>query len=912
MELKEAEIAVNLPPNGECERCLERLRDSVGLIKGVDRTEIQRERCMLTLAYDPELASLSRIEDLARDLGAGIAQRYAHETLAITDMDCADCAAKLETAIGRMPGVLFVAVNFAAGTMRLEYEAERISRDDIVARIEGLGYGIAEPPRPQGALTSEFRLSGLDCADCAVTIERNLSSYQGVANVRVDYGAAKLVVTHQPSLRADDIVHVVERSGYGAVPLVAGRKAVAERPYWVRNLRALLTAASGIAVLAGFALGLLEQPSLYSRALYALAMVLGGYHIARSGLYGLIRSRTLDMNVLMTIAALGAVAIGEWAEGATVVFLFALGNALEGYTMDRARNAIRALMELAPNQARVKRAGGETSLPVEEVRVGEVVMVRPGEKIPLDGRVVSGSSSVNQAPITGESVPVEKAPGDEVFAGTINERGYLEIEVGKPYAENTIARIIQMVEEAQAQRAPSQRFVDRFARYYTPAVIAIAAATAIVPWLIFGQPFDAWFYRALVLLVIACPCALVISTPVSIVSGIARGARLGVLLKGGAYLEEAGSLRVVAFDKTGTLTVGRPEVTDIIPLSTGKAMLSPDEVLHLAAAVEARSEHPLAAAVLRRFDDDVRNGRLSEAEQHAHEVADFEAAVGKGVRARVDGDTYCVGSPRLFEELGVPLAAVEDQLRVLREDGKTVLLLGTERELVGVIAVADRLRPGAKAAVTALRKAGIERVVLLTGDHEETAQAVARAVGADEYRAGLLPEDKVAAVKELKARYGKVAMVGDGVNDAPALAASTVGIAMGVAGTDAALETADIALMVDDLSKVAYTIALSRRALATIHQNIVFSLATKAAFLALTFPGWVTLWLAILADTGASLLVTLNGMRLLGYGGAAPSESGRTTHTAHSVENHAGPGCDCGHQHNGKGHERGLGHRDSS
>ncbi len=907
--MNKAEITVTLPDNGECERCLGRLLDSISLIKGVDRAEIHPDRCVLSLAYNPELASLSRLQDLAKDLGAGISQRFAHETLTITDLDCADCAAKLETSVGRIPGVVFVAVNFAAGTMRLEYEVERVSRADIIARIRGLGYDVAEPVRHEGPVVSEFRLSGLNCADCAVSLEKNLVALDGVTEARVDYSTAKLVVTHQPSVGSNEVSRVVEQSGYSAMPLAEGKTAATQRPYLVRNRRALLTAASGLALLAGFALEVFGQPSPYPQVFFALAMLLGGYHTARSGLYGLVRSRTLDMNVLMTTAVLGAAAIGQWAEGATVVFLFALGNALEGYTMERARGAIRALMELAPNQARVKRGSSELSLPVEEVQVGDIVVVRPGEKIPLDGRVVSGSSSVNEAPITGESVPVEKTTGDEVFAGAINELGYLVVEVSKPYAENTIAKIIHMVEDAQAQRAPSQRFVDRFSHYYTPAVIAVAAATAVLPWLLLGQPFDAWFYRALVLLVIACPCALVISTPVSIVSGIARAARLGVLLKGGTYLEESGSLRVVAFDKTGTLTVGRPEVTDVIPLrrdgGTGRE-LSPGELLKLAAAIEARSEHPLAAAVLRRVDDDVRNGHLSYAEERAHEVADFEAVMGKGVRAKVDGDTYYAGSPRLFEEMGLSPGTIEDKLRVLREDGKTVLLVGTERELVGMIAVADRLRPGAEAAVAALRRANVERIVLLTGDHEETARAIARAVGADEYRAGLLPEDKVAAVKQLRAEYGKVAMVGDGVNDAPALAASTVGIAMGVAGTDAALETADVALMADDLGKVAYTIGLSRRALATIRQNIAFALVIKAAFLALTFPGLVTLWLAIVADTGASLLVTLNGMQLLGYGGADVAK-GQQAKPEHSSLKHAagahdgGHDCACGDHGHGRG-----------
>lgn len=855
-------VEISVPPPGptDCERCLGRLRDSLALIKGVDQVEVRPDGARLAVAFDPETVALSRLQDLARDLGMGIATRYVHEVLPIIDMDCADCASKLEAAMRQIPGVEFVTVSFAGGTMRLEYENGSVSRADIIGRIQGLGYGVAESAMVAVNVPSEFRLTGMDCADCARTIEKNVAAIPGVEFAQVNFATARLTVQHAPTIMADEIIRVVEASGYGATT-VRARAPVQERPFWVRNRRALLTAGSGIALLIGFVVGWLGAPVLTSRALFALAMLLGGYHVARSGMYGLVTSRTLDMNVLMTLAAVGAAAIGEWSEGATVVFLFALGNTLEGYTIDRARGAIRALMALAPNEARVRRDGTERTIPVEDVRVGEVVLVRPGEKVPVDGRVVVGSSGVNESAITGESLPVEKSVGDEVFAGSNVERGYLEVEATKPFAENTISRIIHLVEEAQTQRASSQRFIDRFSRFYTPAVIAGAVAFATIPWLVLGWPFEPWFYRALVLLVIACPCALVISTPVSIVSTIARAAGMGILIKGGAHLEELGRLRVIAFDKTGTLTMGRPEVTDVVPLNH----ISAAEVVHLAAAIESRSEHPLAAAILRRSDDDARSNEHADALAHAHEVADFEAVTGKGVRARVDGSVYYVGSPRIFQDLGQSLSDVEDRIQAFRQDGKTVLVVGTEEELIGLVAVADRLRSGAAAAVSNLRQVGIERIVMLTGDHEVTARAIAQAVGVDEHRAGLLPEDKVTIIRDLQARFGKVAMVGDGVNDAPALAAANVGIAMGVAGTDVALETADVALMADDLGKVAATIDLSRRALSTIYQNVAFSLLIKAAFLVLTVPGLVTLWLAILSDTGASLLVTLYGMRLLRF-----------------------------------------------
>lgn len=884
------EIAVDLPQNGECVRCIDRLQGSVALMRGVEVAEVDRQSCRLVLDYDPETASLERLAEVARDLGAGIGRRYAHETVAITDMDCADCAAKLEAAVGRLPGVTYASVNFVSGTMAVEYESDRVDRAQIAARVQGLGYEVAEAAPPAGESLSEFGITGMDCADCAVTIERNLNRLNGVAEAKVNFTAAKLSVRHAPSVSADDIRGVVEGSGYGLRPLRAPAAAApGGRSFWLRNRRALLTLGSGLSLVLGFAVSLLEVNLPFAgipaaTPLFALAMALGGYFVARSGVYGLTKSRTLDMNVLMTIAALGAAAIGEWAEGATVVFLFGFGNVLEGYTMDRARGAIRALMELAPAEARVRRAGRESTVAAEAVAVGEVVLVRPGERVPVDGRVVLGASAVNQAPITGESVPVEKGQSDEVFAGSIVEGGYLEVEATRPYAENTISRIARLVEEAQARRAPAQRFVERFSHYYTPAVIVGAVGVAVVPWLVLGQPFEPWFYRALVLLVIACPCALVISTPVAIVSAIARAARLGILIKGGAYLEEAGRLRAVAFDKTGTLTVGRPEVTEVIPLNG----LSAAEVLGVAAAIEARSEHPLAAAVVRRAAGASGDGRLRA-------VSEFEALVGRGVRASVDGRTYYVGSPRLFAELGLSLAEAQAQVEQLQSDGQTVLLLGTEESLLGVIGLADRVRPGAKAAVDSLRRAGVAHVALLTGDHEATARAIAGLVGADEYRAGLLPEDKVKAVADIRARHGSVAMVGDGVNDAPALAAANLGVAMGAAGTDVALETADIALMADDLGKVAVAVDLSRKALAVIRANIAFALVVKGIFLALTAAGVATLWLAILADTGASLIVILNGMRLLRSG--TTGELGGPQQAAPEHERDREPGHDHEHQH---------------
>ncbi len=570
--------------------------------------------------------------------------------------------------------------------------------------------------------------------------------------------------------------------------------------------------------------------------------------MARGAFYAA-RSLSPDMNLLMTLAVIGAVAIGEWSEGAAVVFLFSLGSFLQEYTLDKTRGSIRGLMELSPKEALVRRDGMEMTLPVEKIVPGDTVIVKPGQKIPVDGRVTEGGSSVNQAPITGESVPVEKRAGDMVYAGTINQQGALVLEVTSHAVDSTLSRIVEMVEEAQEQKAPSQQLVDRFARYYTPAVLAGALAVAVVPVLLFSQPFTVWFERALILLVISCPCALVISTPVSIVSAIGGAARKGVLIKGGSRLEEAGRLKIIAFDKTGTLTLGKPEVTDVI----GAGNIGPDRVLRAAAAVEKLSEHPLAGAIIERAG---RQGL------EIPRASDFKSYAGMGAGANVGGKRYYVGNMSLFQELGIDARQWREMIENLQREGKTTVLVGSEEGISGVVAAADRARPGSREAVKGLAGLGIKRIVMLTGDNRGTALAAAGALGINDVRADLLPGDKLTAVRELKSE-GKTAMVGDGINDAPALAAADVGIAMGGSGTGTAIETADIALMSDDIAKIPYAVSISRRALAVIKQNIAFSVLLKAVFIAATITGHSTLWMAVLADTGASLLVTLNGMRLM-------------------------------------------------
>ncbi|MFW6193658.1 MAG: heavy metal translocating P-type ATPase, partial [Gemmatimonadota bacterium] len=569
------------------------------------------------------------------------------------------------------------------------------------------------------------------------------------------------------------------------------------------------------------------------------------------------RTLALDMNFLMTVAIVGAVILGEYLEASAIAFLFSVAELLETYAVDRARASIEALMDLSPERATVVRDGDEVTVAASEVRTGDRMLVRPGERMAADGRVVEGRSAVNQAPITGESMPVEKAPGDEVYAGTIAEDGFLAVTVEKAAEETTLAHIIHLVEEAETHRAPSERFVDRFARWYTPAVTAGAVLVAAGPPLLAGGDPATWVLRGLTLLVIACPCALVISTPVAVVSGITAAARNGVLIKGGNHLEKLGEIRVVALDKTGTLTYGHPEVSDVeIAGEEG----DPDRLLATAAALESRSEHPLGRAVVRGAR---HRGLLSK----AADVADFEALAGRGVRGRVDGSEVVVGREELFGRVRDRLSARADALRA---EGKTVVFVGGtgpdgsgDAVAAGLVAVGDRARERARRTVEGLRKAGIERIVMLTGDHEGTARALADRLGLDEVHAGLLPDEKVDLVRAMEERWGAVAMVGDGVNDAPALAVASVGIVMGAAGSDAALETADVALMGDEIGKLPYVFRLSRTGRSVIRQNIGASVLIKAALAAGVPLGMVSLILAVVVgDMGASLGVTGNALRL--------------------------------------------------
>jgi Zn2+/Cd2+-exporting ATPase len=697
---------------------------------------------------------------------------------------------------------------------------------------------------------SVFRVEGLDCHEEVALIERRLKGTAGLEAIRADVVLGRLTVSYDAAaLSAAAIADAVADTGMRAWLERESPARISALP-GARG-RALPLGLSGAALAIGLALDFAGVAPLAAAWCFGLATALGAWFWAGKA-WSAARLAALDINVLMAVAVIGALAIRQWSEAATVAFLFALAQWLESFNMERARLAIRALMELAPSQALVRRGPADVVVAIDEVRVDDIVIVRPGEKIPLDGVVAAGSSDVNQAPITGESMPAPKAPGADVFAGTINGAGALEVRVTRLKPDSTLARIIGLVEHAQSERAPSQTFVERFARVYTPVVVGLAAAIAVVPPLVFQQPFPTWIYRALVVLVISCPCALVISTPVAIMSALAGAARKGVLVKGGRHMETLGRVACVAFDKTGTLTRGHPEVTGVSPVggSSGR------EVLRVAAALEARSTHPIARAVLRRAR---RDGVVVPAGDG------HEALPGLGAEGLVDGAPALAGNHRLFEERGLCSPAVEAVLAGVEGAGETAVLVAHRGRTVGLLSVADAPRGAGPEAVGLLRRQAIRHVVMLTGDNESTATRVAAAMGITEVRAGLLPQDKVAAVAELRAAYGSVAMVGDGVNDAPALAAADVGIAMGTAGSDAALETADIALMSDDLLRIPYAVRLSRATLRTIRWNIGFAIGLKALFLGLAAVGQATLWMAVAADMGASLLVIGLGLRLLRF-----------------------------------------------
>jgi Cd2+/Zn2+-exporting ATPase len=713
----------------------------------------------------------------------------------------------------------------------------------------------------------DYKITGLDCSEEVAILKRELGNKDGVQGLEFDVLNARMTVTFDPATISEpQIVASVDATGMKAVPWQQRGNQDTET-FWQNHGRMIMTGLSAAFVVTGFlthwyihrnfwdvllgGLGEEHVTPVISISLYVCAIAAGAWFVTPKALFAAKKIRP-DMNLLMVVAIIGAMILGEWFEGAMVSFLFALSLLLEHWSVERSRRAIGSLLEMAPKTARFRdsQSGQVRQVPVEDIAVGATVIIRPGEKVPLDGIVTSGSTTVNQAPITGESMPVKKDVEDEVFAGTINQDGAIEIRATKAASDTTLARIIHMVEEAQSRRAPSQQWVDKFAYYYTPAMMILATAIAVLPPLVFLADWSEWIYRGLVILVIACPCALVIATPVSIVSALTASARNGVLIKGGVFIEIVGHLKAIALDKTGTLTFGRPEVQEVIALNNHTT----EELLTTAAALEANSEHPLAKAILQK----------AKSQNIAVDAArEFQAIKGKGAEGQIDGQLFWIGSHRLMHERGEDTPDVHNKVLEFEDAGHTVVAIGNDDHVCGIISIADTVRPEAQKAISAIKKAGIGQTVMLTGDNAGTAKAIADKVGIDHYKAELLPEDKVNAIKSLLNECGQIAMVGDGINDAPALATATCGIAMGAMGTDAALETADIALMSDELEKIPWLIYKSRNTLKIIKENIAFSLGLKLLFITLTLFGLASLWMAIAADTGATLLVTFNALRLL-------------------------------------------------
>ena len=779
----------------ERDACVSRLEATLGEKQGIVQTHVLHGkvdgRAVLCLHYDADRLALKDVERIASQAGADITHRFGHIILPIRVIDGEDVARRIEVELRAVEGVLSASINLPAQRARVEFDRDRASVEGVRDALHAMGYASAPPAAPE----------------------------------------------HGPAC-------------------CRPKEAVPEEAGWYARNKELVWSLVAGALLAGAWTGerWLGLPFLAGIGFYLLSYAFGGFDLVRHWLGGLRKGRlTFDIDLLMLLAAIGAAILGEWAEGAFLLFLFSLAHALEHYALDRARGAIRALADLAPATARVQRGDQTLEVPVEEVAAGETVVVRPAERIPVDGEVGSGRSVVNQAPITGESVPVEKGPGDEVFAGTINGDGALQVTTTRVAGDRTLDRVVQLVEEAQTQKAPTQRFTERFERIFVPAVLVADLLLIVLPPLLGFWDWGTSFYRGMALLVASSPCALALGTPSAVLAGIAQAARNGVLIKGGAHLENLGTLRAIAFDKTGTLTIGEPRVTEAVPVPDVRE----EELIATAAAVERHSQHPLADAVVRHAEE----LRLT-----VPEAGDLESITARGVRSTVGGEVVEIGNLRLWEEAEVAVPAdVREAVEKLQQAGRSTMAVRHGERWLGVIGVADRPREGVREVLERLREIGIGTLAMLTGDNRGVGEAIAREVGIDEVRAELLPEDKVTAVRALLEEHGQVAMIGDGVNDAPALANATVGIAMGGAGTAVALETADVALMGDDLGKLPFAVGLSRKARAVIRQNLYISLSVIAVLILATTTGIFGIGPAVLVHEGSTLVVIANALRLLAY-----------------------------------------------
>jgi Zn2+/Cd2+-exporting ATPase len=753
------------------------------------------------------------------------------------------CVARLETALQNQKGLNRVHIERGKQPVALclHYDPNVVSLAEVTRMAERTGTGIVD--RYHHELVP---IEGMDCSDCAKVIEHSVGRIDGVLSANVNYALEKMRVEYDAhKVNRGVIEKRVNSLGY-SVP------ATGLQSWYQDNREVLFSLASGLLLVVGWVgetfLGL---PSMVALGFYIAACVFGGWDISQHAWHAL-REKQFDTDLLMVMAATGAAILGQWAEAALLLFLFSLGHSLEERALDRARQAIRALAALAPKTALVRRDGSEQELPVEQLEIEDLVIIRPGTRVPVDGVVAAGQSGVNQAPVTGESLPVDKSAGDPVFAGSINGEGALEVNVTRLAKDSTLARVMKLVEEAQTQKSPTQQTVEKFSSVFVPTVLIVTALVILIPPL-FGVPFQVSFLRAMTLLVAASPCALALGTPATILAGVAQAARNGVLVKGGVHLENLGRLKAIAFDKTGTITHGLPEVTDVIPL----AGTDPTQLLALTAAAESRSAHPLAQALIRAAK--AKGLELPQA-------GEAESFTGRGLQATVDGRTLLIGNLKLMAEHNlVPSAEAQTQIDSLQAGGKTLMLVAIDGALAGMIGLADTLRPNVKGVMQALKQMGISETVMLTGDNARVAATIAKQAGLTNVRADLMPEDKVTVIQALNTQYGQTAMVGDGVNDAPALSHATVGIAMGGAGTDVALETADVALMGDDLARLPFAVGLGRATRAIIIQNLGIALGVIGLLIVASLTGVVSIGLAILFHEGSTIVVVLNALRLLGY-----------------------------------------------
>ena len=814
-------LTLLLPEIKVDDQCIHHLTERLAGVRGVELAHIIKSdsAAQLCLHYDPNLVTIARLERIAHDTGAQINDLYRHETIAFAGLDAADSADTLRHALEQLPGMLHASVNYAAGLLYVAYDRARLQRATIEQTVNDLGARLLVEPK--GGATVQLDSTNTDAHDH----------------------------THDHADTREQAHDEHAEQEHGSAPTFL--------PHWMQERWTLLLVAIAGAFLAiGWAgENFFGLPPSVALLFYVIAIIAGGYDIATHALPGLLRGN-FDTDVLMLAAATGAALLGEWAEGAFLLFLFSLGHAGEHYALDRARSAVNALGELMPKTAQVKRNGAWVEEPVEKVRPDDRVLVRPGDRISVDGNIVSGASAINQSPITGESAPVVKQPGDAVFAGSINIENALEITATALASDNTLSRVMKLVQEAQSQQSPTQQFTQRFTRWFVPAILVITLLVIVAPPMIGWMPLNESFYRAMLLLVAASPCALAIGTPAAVLAGIAQAARHGVLIKGGVHLENLGRLQVMAFDKTGTLTTGDFELEDIVPAPG----VTDTELLTVAAAVEQQSNHPLAQAVL----------AAAQARALTLPTADpLENITGKGVASAIEGVPVHIGSLRLFEDETGTTAAVDSTISEtvarLEAEGKSTMVVRHGNRFLGVLALADQARPHAHQSLQKLLELGVKKLVMLTGDNEQVAHRIANKVQVTDVRAGLLPEDKLAAIRTLEQTHGAIAMTGDGVNDAPALATATVGIAMGGAGTAVALETADVALMADDLRRLPFAVGLSRASRAIIQQNLAIALGVMALLILTSVLGWVQLSGAVVLHEGSTIVVVLNALRLLAY-----------------------------------------------